>query len=78
MSDEEKKKKYTFEKVSATSNVNAPDTSLYQADYSRQQNLEEIKELEVCGLGPDPDGICGPKEKKPQHVYVSEEQKKKK
>lgn len=74
----DEKKKYTFEKVATASNVNASDTGTYHSDYTHEENLDKIKELEVCDLGPDPDGICGPKEKKPEHVYLSEEQKKKK
>jgi hypothetical protein len=39
--------------------------------------MDKIKKLEVCDLGPDPDDICEPEEKKPEHVFVSEEKKKK-
>ena len=78
MSSDEKKKKYTFEKDTKTDNVNAPDTDQYQADYAHEEDMEKIQQLETCGLGPDEEGICEPKEKKPEHVVVSEQQKKKK
>ncbi len=78
MPSDEKKKKYTFEKDTKTGNVNAPDTDTYQADYTHEEDMEKVKQLETCGLGPDEEGICAPEEKKPEHVYVSEEQKKKK
>ncbi len=78
MPSDEKKKKYTFEKDTKTANVNAPDIDTYQADYSHEEDMEKVKQLETCGLGPDEEGICAPEEKKPEHVYVSEEQKKKK
>ncbi len=78
MSGEEKKKKYAFEKDVKTGNVNEPDTDMYQTDYSHEEDMDKVKQLETCGLSPDEEGICAPEEKKPEHVYVSEEQKKKK
>ncbi len=74
----DEKRKYIFEKDKKTGNVNAPDTDMYHADYAHEEDMEKVKQLETCGLGPDEEGICGPEEKKPEHVYVSEEQKKKK
>ncbi len=78
MTSDQNKKKYTFEKDAKTGNVNEPDIDTYQADYTHEEDMDKIKELEVCGLGPDTEDICGPKEKKPEHVYLSEEQEKKK
>jgi hypothetical protein len=39
--------------------------------------MDKVKKLEVCDLGPDTEGICEPEEKKPEHVFVSEDKKKK-
>ncbi len=77
MPGEEKKKKYTFEKDIKTGNVNAPDTDPYQADYTHEEDMGNVKQLETCELGPDEEGICAPEEKEPEHVYISEEKKKK-
>jgi hypothetical protein len=75
---EEKKEEYKFKKDIKSGTLNAPDTDTYHADYVHEQDMDKIKQLEVCDLGPDPEGICEPEEKKPEHVFVSEEKKKKK
>ena len=75
---EEKKEVYTFKKDMKSGTLNAPDTDAYNANYAHEQDMDKIKKLEVCDLGPDPDDICVPEEKKPEHVFVSEEKKKKK
>lgn len=77
MAEQKKKKEYTFEKDIKTGNVNAPDTDTYHANYTHEEDMEKIKKLEVCDLGPDEEGICAPEEKKPEHVFVSEDKKKK-
>jgi hypothetical protein len=74
---EEKKEEYTFKKDMKTGTLNAPDTDAYNANYAHEQDMDKINKLEVCDLGPDPDGIREPEEKKPEHVFVSEEKKKK-
>jgi hypothetical protein len=75
---EEKKEEYKFKKDIKSGTLNAPDTDAYHANYVHEQDMDKIKKLEVCDLGPDPEGICEPEEKKPEHVFVSEEKKKKK
>jgi hypothetical protein len=74
---EEKKEEYIFKKDIKSGNLNAPDTDSYDANYAHEQDMEKIKQLEVCDLGPDTEGICEPEEKKPEHIFVSEEKKKK-
>jgi hypothetical protein len=74
---EEKKEEYKFKKDIKSGTLNAPDTDTYHASYEHEQDMDKIKELEVCELGPDTEGICEPEEKKPEHVFVSEEKKKK-
>jgi hypothetical protein len=75
---EQKKEEYKFKKDVKSGTLNAPDTDTYHANYVHEQDMDKIKQLEVCDLGPDPEGICEPEEKKPEHVFVSEEKKKKK
>ncbi|HYB58778.1 MAG TPA: hypothetical protein VEB88_00850 [Candidatus Acidoferrales bacterium] len=75
---EEKKEEYKFKKDTKSGTLNAPDTDTYHANYVHEQDMDKIKQLELCDLGPDPEGICEPEEKKPEHVFVSEEKKKKK
>ncbi|MGZ4863211.1 MAG: hypothetical protein ACXV5H_05130 [Halobacteriota archaeon] len=75
---EKKKEEYTFKKDIKSGTLNAPDTDSYNADYAHEQDMEKIKKLEVCDLGPDAEGICKPEEKKPEHIFVSEDKTKRK
>ncbi len=59
-------------KDTKTGNINEPDTDTYQADYTHEEEMVKVKQLETCGLGPDEEGICAPEKKKSEHVYVSE------
>jgi formylmethanofuran:tetrahydromethanopterin formyltransferase len=74
---EKKKEEYTFKKDIKSGTLNAPDTDSFDANYDHEQDMEKIKKLEVCDLGPDAEGICEPEEKKPEHIFVSEDKKKK-
>ncbi|HYC19197.1 MAG TPA: hypothetical protein VEF35_01085 [Candidatus Bathyarchaeia archaeon] len=73
---DEKKVEYKFKKDMKTGTLNAPDTDAYNANYEHEQDMDKVKKLEVCDLGPDTEGICEPEEKKPEHVFVSDDKKK--
>jgi len=60
---DEKKEEYKFKKDMKTGTLNAPDTDGYNADYEHEQDMDKVKKLEVCDLGPDTEASASQKRK---------------